>query len=161
MLRDFLSGPNQKYRPYLVIGAIALVCFLMVLFCSRANAAEFWKQKRVRFSAVAGENLATGDVVCIKADGLAWKADADAATLRPAVGVIGKPGDAGENVEVIVTGIMGGNSAGTVGGRLFLGTTAGAFTQTPPDNEQPLGVELSGGDYLILIQLPDNDGAGY
>lgn len=115
---------------------IVMVSFLaMIAVAPTAQAAEYWKEKFTRFSATAGETLATGDVVCLQSiDSRAYKADADVTQLRVAVGVIGKGGTAGQTVEVVVSGILAGQTAASVGSRLYLDTTAGVITTTLTSN---------------------------
>jgi len=147
--------------------AIALLFFLVGPM--PAMGAEIWKQKFARFSATAGETLAIGDVVCIKnADGKAWKADANASTLRPAVGVIGKGGAASATVEIISQGILAGQASLSTGYRLFLSETPGGFTTTGPTNAQIVGWVLptSGSTttsttYYINVVPPVSTGAAY
>lgn len=155
----------------LTVAALAFVIAL-ALALPAAHAGEVWKQKFVRFSATAGETLAIGDVVCIKnADGKAWKADADSSTLRPAVGVIDKGGAADATVEIVVEGILAGQTELSEGYRLFLSETGGAMTTTGPTNAQTVGFVLpaASGDtgpskssrYFIKVAQPTSGGAGY
>jgi len=123
---------------------------LAVLLAAPADAALYWSQKFVRFSATAGETLATGQVVTIKdADGYAWKADADDAALRPAVGVIGKGGTAGQSVEVVIYGILEGSSSLSKSAPGYLSETAGAITQSSPAYSQQIGFAISATAYVI------------
>lgn len=126
--------------------AIAIVTMLAIgTLAPQAQAAEFWKQKFTRFSATAGETLVTGDVVCIySADSRAYKADADDISKRIAVGIIDKGGTAGTSVEVVISGILAGQSAASAGSRLYLSTTAGALTTTANEWGQLLGVVMEG-----------------
>lgn len=152
---------------------IVLILLLVALFAApQVQAGEYWKQKFVRFSATAGETLAAGNVVCIKAaDSRAWKADADDSNLRPAVGVIGKGGTAGSTVEIVMMGILAGQTDASAGARLFLSTTAGAFTTTEPTNSQVIGYVLPGtsaeiaasksSKYFVNVRPDASAGAGY
>ena len=148
---------------------VLLVMFLAVMFAMPASAASAWKQKVVRFSATAGDTLAVGNVVCIAgSDGYAYKADADDANLRPAVGIIGKGGASGTTVEIVVVGILSGQTAASPGARVFLSATAGALTTVQPTNSQPIGFVMSGATgaatsttYFIDIKMPSSTGAGY
>jgi len=151
---------------------VLAVIFVLALVVMPAHAGEVWRQKFERFSATAGETLSIGDVVCIKnADGLAWKADADSSTLRPAVGVIGKGGAANATVEIVPSGILTGQTELSEGYRLFLSATAGAMTTTAPTNAQIVGFVLPAapGDtgastssrYYIKVVPPTSSGAGY
>jgi hypothetical protein len=112
------------------------------------------KQKLFGFGAVAGEALATGDVVCIKdADGLAYKADADAVALRPAVGIIGLgAAAAGDPVEIITHGILRGWASLSEGQNAYLSTMAGAVTQSAPAYAQKIGFAVSATEYLFSFQ---------
>ena len=130
----------QKYA------VIALLLVLALVFAvQQAQAAEFWKQKFTRFSATAGETLATGDVACIASDdSRTYKADADVATLRNAVGVIGQGGAAGETVEIVVSGILAGQTAASAGSKLYLSATPGAITTTANEWGQIVGIVMEG-----------------
>lgn len=147
---------------------MALAMIMIMLFSVPAFAAG-WQQKYERFSATAGETLATGDVVCIKgSDGLAYKADADDSSLRPAVGIIGKGGATDATVEIVTRGVLTGQTAASPGARFFLSTTAGGKTITSPNNSQvlgwvmpPAGGGASSTTYYVDVQLPQTPGAGY
>lgn len=137
-------------KAYKISAVMLLACVLAVVVALPVQAGSYWKQKDLRFSAVAGETLATGNVVTIKdADGKAYKADADDAALRPAVGVVGKGGATGATVEIVVIGILGGQTALTESAGGFLSETAGAITQTSPAYSQQIGVAISATEYLI------------
>jgi hypothetical protein len=139
----------KKFRLHIVW----LALLLLGAWAMPADAAYYWTQKYARFSAVAGETLATGDVVTIKdADGLAYEADANDAALRPAVGVIGKGGASGDTVEVVIFGVLEGFSALTESGPGYLSETAGAITQSAPAYSQQVGVAISATAYLINCQ---------
>lgn len=133
------------------ISAVMLLAFVLAAIVALpAQAGDFWAKKNVRFSAVAAETLATGDVVTIKdADGLAYLADANDAALRPAVGVIGKGGASGATVEIVVLGILAGQSGLTESAAGYLSETAGAITQSSPAYSQQIGVAISATAYLI------------
>ncbi len=147
----------------------ALLIFLWVMFALPAMAVESWKQINTRFSATAGETLATGDVVCIAgSDGKAYKADANDSALRPAVGVIGKGGAAAATVEIVVVGTLAGQTAASPGARVYLSETAGAITATEPTNAQTLGWVMPGAasaatstTYFIMVNTPSSGGAAY
>lgn len=127
-----------------------LLAAVLLVGCSAPAWAFSIKQQWVRVSAVAGETLATGDVVALKdADGLAWKADADDAALRPAVGIVGNGGAAGATVEIIVVGRVTGWTALSEGALAYLSGTAGGATQAAPAWAQPLGVALSTTDIYV------------
>jgi len=148
---------------------IFICVMFLVATVAPAEAAIYWLQKSTRFSATAGETLATGDPVCIKgSDGKAYKAMADQSTLRPAVGIIGKGGVAGKTVEVVVEGIITGMSAASPGYRIFLANSPGGLTQTAPTAAQIIGWVLPGAasaatstTYYIRVQIPKSAEAGY
>jgi len=101
------------------------------------------------FSFLAGATLAIGDVVYMHTDGEVAKADADAVTSMPAIGICVGSGTDGNAVDVLVQGIMHDTSAFdtfTVGADIFVSTTAGAVTATAPsgsgDTVQKVGVAL-------------------
>ena len=101
------------------------------------------------FSFIAGATLAIGDVVYMHTDGEVAKADADAVTSMPAIGICVGSGTDGNAVDVLVQGIMHDTSAFdtfTVGADIFVGTTAGAVSATAPsgsgDTVQKVGVAL-------------------
>ena len=163
----------KKYLDRKILSAFVLFATLASLFTAicilPAQAAETWKQINTRFSATAGETVVTGDVVCIAgSDGYAYKADANSSTLRPAVGVIGKGGTTGKTVEIVVIGILTGQTAASPGARVFLSETAGAITTTGPTNAQPLGWVMPGAaaaatstTYFIMVNTPSSAGAAY
>lgn len=152
------------------IGGLLLTVFVVVLFWAPVEGAEYFKQVYGRFSAVAGETLAVGDVVCIKAtDSQAYKADADDSDLRPAVGIVHKGGDTDETVEIVFMGVLAGQTAASPGYRVFLANTAGAIAwEAAPTNAQALGWVLPGTtdddestDYMININMEPSGGAAY
>jgi len=135
-------------------GLTALMCaVLLLVMAGAANAGAYVKQSWVRFGATAGEDLATGDVVCLKAaDGKAYQADASDALLRPAVGIVGKDGASGDKVEIVAAGVFGGYSALTEGGAAYLSETAGAITQVAPAWSQQIGFAVSATEYVFGFQ---------
>ena len=158
----------RKYLAKKFTVAVLAILF-MAMFALPVMAAEYWKQVNTRFSAIAGETLAIGDVVCIVgATGYAWKADANDSALRPAVGVIGKGGAAESTVEIVVSGSLAGQTAASPGVRVFLSETAGAITTTAPTNAQALGWVMPGAaaaatstTYFITVNAPSSGGAAY
>jgi hypothetical protein len=80
-----------------------------------------------------GESIVPGDVVYIKADGAVWKADANASGLYPAVGLAMETASSGSHV-VLLRGFYRDDTRynWTVGGVVYLSTTAGDATQTQP-----------------------------
>lgn len=96
----------------------------------------------------AGEILVYGEVCYFKSDGKMWKADADASTTVPVVGmaVAGIAADASGNF--LLRGFVRDDSWNwTVGGLIYTSTTAGALTQTAVsatgDQLQIVGFALS------------------
>lgn len=103
-----------------------------------------------RFSAVAGETITRGNVVCLKAaDGLVYKADANVETLRPAVGIAGNTASTGYSVEIVVAGILNGWSGLTIGGTGYVSETPAAITQSAPSYFQQVGFAISATEYLV------------
>ena len=99
------------------------------------------------FSFTAGATLAIGDVVYMHTDGEVAKADADAVTTMPAIGICVSSGTDGNAVDVMVQGVMHDTSAFptfTVGNDVYVGTTAGAVQTAAPsgsgDTVQKVGV---------------------
>ena len=96
-------------------------------------------------SKTAGENLVFGDVVYFKSDGKAWKADANAAGLYPAVGLAIASITAEAAGNILLKGIARDDTwAWTVGAVLYLAASVGELTETQPaatdDVIQVLGV---------------------
>ena len=139
----------EKMRKTFSLFVVATMLFALLAAPQIASAFSV-KQMFTRISSVAGETLVTGNVVAIKAaDGLEWKADADVSTLRPAIGIIGKGGTAGEKVEVVIWAIVTGWTSLTKGAPGYLSETPGLITQSSPSWSQQLGVAINGTDYLV------------
>ncbi len=87
----------------------------------------------ISVSMTYGESLVPGDLVYFKSDGKVWKADADAAGLYPCMGMAMETASSGSHV-VLLNGIYRDDSRYnfTVGGVVYLSTTAGTETQTQP-----------------------------
>lgn len=102
-----------------------------------------------KITATAGENLTIGNIVYMKSDGKLWKADADAIATSGAIAIALASISADAAGMFGTIGLMRDDSAyaWTVGGLLYLSTTAGDITQTAPsgadDVIQVLGVALS------------------
>jgi hypothetical protein len=129
---------------------LLLAVFLVLAWTLPASAAYSVKQQWVRFTATAGEDLDTGEVVCIKdSDGEAYQADANDADLRPAVGIVGLAADDGDKVEIIAIGILRGWTTLSEGGYAYLSETAAAVTQSAPTYEQIIGVAISTTEYFF------------
>jgi hypothetical protein len=80
-----------------------------------------------------GESLVPGDVVYFKSDGKVWKADSDGVATYPAMGLAMETASSGSHV-VLLHGIYRDDVRynWTVGGVIYLSTTAGTATQTQP-----------------------------
>ena len=95
----------------------------------------------VLFKAQAGETLAKGDVVYISGISgnttVVSKADADDANKMPAFGIAAAAASANNPVDVYTGGILSGidTSSFSEGDELFVSTTAGVLTATPPTGE--------------------------
>lgn len=81
----------------------------------------------------AGENLVFGDIVYIKSDGKMGKADANSAGLFPSQFMATETIANGDTGVFLVDGIARNDAWNwTVGGAVYLSTTAGGMTQTAP-----------------------------
>jgi len=95
----------------------------------------------VLFKAQAGETLAKGEVVYISGISgnttVVSKADADDASKMPAFGLVAAAASSGNPVDIYTNGILSGidTSSYSEGDELFVSTTAGALTATPPTGE--------------------------
>lgn len=128
--------------------SLVLMLLLAIVFSAGNSWAFEVKQRVARFSATCGEALAIGDLAAIKdADGYAYEADANSATIRPAVGVVGKGCSSGGSAEIITEGILSGWTSLTEGQYGYLSETASLVTQTAPSWRQPVGVAISTTEY--------------
>ena len=106
-----------------------------------------------------GESLVPGDIGYIKSDGSFWKADANAAGLYPAMGMAMETAASGSHI-VLLNGVYRDDARynWTVGGVLYLSTTAGNMTQTQPnatdDVIQVLGIATHA-DRVYFNPSPD------
>jgi len=95
----------------------------------------------VTFKAQAGENVSKGDVVYISGISgnttVVSKADADDTSKMPAFGIVAASTTSGQPVDIYTQGILSDldTSAYSEGDELFVSTTAGALTDTPPTGE--------------------------
>lgn len=133
---------------------LAAIVFLLVMVFLTVEADAYGiKQVYARFSATAAESLATGDVVMLKdADGKAYKADANDAALRPAIGIVGKGAVTGGKVEIIASGMLTGWASLSEGLPGYLSETAAAVTQSAPAYSQQVGYAISATDYFFNFQ---------
>jgi hypothetical protein len=104
---------------------------------------------------LAGESLAFGDVCYMKSDGKFWKADANAASAYPATAMA----IATISTNASGTFLMSGQARldswnWTIGGVVYLSTTAGSMTQTQPsatdDVIQVLGIAHPNADTVYF-----------
>lgn len=103
------------------------------------------------FSAIAGEAVTLGNSVCYSGETI-FKADADDADRRPAVGFVERTVGAGTLTGVVVRGVLNGQVGLTPGGAAFLSATAAGVTQTPvAAYPQVLGFAASPTSYQIDI----------
>lgn len=97
----------------------------------------------------AGENLAFGDAVYVKAaDSKMWKADSNALATMPCIALATGTIAADAEGIFLLLGFMRDNSWGwTIGGLLYPHTTPGTPTQTAPagsgDQVQVVGVAIT------------------
>jgi len=135
------------------IGVVLAIALLALVAWSPPALALTVQRIDARMSCTAGEALAAGQPVMQKSDGLCYKADADDSTLRPAVGVAGNTVASGAGVTVVTAGQVGGLTTQTIGGAVYLSTTAGGTTQTEPGAySQKLGQAISATQYLLRVQ---------
>lgn len=119
---------KRFFKRHIAIGLIAAIFLLLLI--SPAQAA-YWKEKFIRFSAVAGETVTTGQLVYLSAtDGYAYLADSSTAGEAPAVGMVGKGGASGATIEIIVAGIIEGVTEATVGDKLYAAAHPGGYSTT-------------------------------
>jgi hypothetical protein len=80
-----------------------------------------------------GESLTPGDAVYYKSDGKVYKADANGSSTYPCIGLALETASSGTH-QVLLKGIYREDArfAWTVGGVIYLSTTAGSLTQTQP-----------------------------
>ena len=110
------------------------------------------------FIAIAGEAITDRDAVRIGANGLIYQADADAAATMPCMGIAITAGATGQNISVFIQGpVEIPGSAWTLGGKIYVSTTAGGLTQTAPagigDLVQEVGVALNATQIYFNPQL--------
>lgn len=148
----------EKWKSGILLLMVAVI-LIVGMVVGQGWAAAYLKNSYARFGATAGQSLSIGDLVCLKdADGYAYKADSDNATLRPAVGIVTKAGAAGESVSITTLGIFGGYSSLTEGAPVYLSATAGAVTQTAPSGYlQQIGIAISSTSYLFDFKAATNE----
>jgi hypothetical protein len=126
---------------------------LIALAIAAPAQAVFVQRALDGFGCVTGEAVTEAQVIMMKSDGLCYKADADDAALRPALGVAGGKTASGGNLRVITKGQVGGGSSLTKGAAVYLSTTAGGTTQTQPTAfSQPIGRAISATQYVLDVQ---------
>lgn len=129
----------------------SMAVMLALFITATSGMAYTVDQAWVRFGGTAGETLTLGDPVAVAdADGQLYKADANAATQRPCIGIIGyKTGGDGDSVEVVTYGVVGGLTALTEGGAVYLSETEGEFTQSAPTYSQIVGYAISPTEFIF------------
>lgn len=83
-------------------------------------------------SFTAGEDLNLGNIVYFKSDSMVWKADADTVTTMPAIGIAASSVSANASVDILLNGVAHLDTLApnwTVGGLIYVSSTAGGFTQ--------------------------------
>lgn len=106
---------------------------------------------------VAGESLVFGNVVYMKSDEKAWKADADAESTAPAIAMaLGTIAADGTGLFLMLGTAQNASWSFTVGGKVYLSNTTGGVTQTAPsgadDVIQLLGVATDSDKMLFNPQ---------
>lgn len=101
-----------------------------------------------------GENVSIGEVLYMKSDGKWWKADADAAATMPGAAIAMESISADASGDLLFYGFFRDDTWDwTVGGSIYVSTTAGALTQTAPsgagDQVQILGIAITA-DIILL-----------
>jgi len=85
-------------------------------------------------NATAGENLSTGDVCYLKSDGKYWKANATSSSTMPACVMATQAISANTTGKFLIQGYWKNTGLSlTVGGLIYMSTTAGGITQTAPN----------------------------
>lgn len=132
---------------------ISLLITLLMLGAVDLYAAAFLQRVTDGFSCTAGEAISEAQIVMMKSsDGKCYKADADDATLRPAIGIAATKAASGASLRVATAGQVGGLSSLTKGAAIFLSTTAGGTTQTQPTAySQPIGKAISATQYVLDV----------
>ena len=113
----------------------------------------------ITITLTAGEALVFSDACYMKSDGKMWKADADAIATASTIGIAGAAISADATGTFLLHGTVRDDSAYalTIGGLIYLSTTAGGITQTAPsgtdDVVQVLGVALTADVWYFNPQL--------
>ena len=105
-----------------------------------------------------GESIVPGDAVYVKSDGSAWKADANGSATYPCVGIALETASSGSHA-VLLHGFYRDDTrySWTVGGLVYLSTTAGDLTQSQPsatdDVIQVVGIATHADRLYVKPQL--------
>ena len=92
----------------------------------------------------AGENLVFGEVCYFKSDGKCWKADSSATSTLPVFVMALATISADASGEFLLLGFVRDDSwAWTVGGKIYISSTAGSLTQTVPAGEEVVTVGIA------------------
>jgi hypothetical protein len=109
----------------------------------------------ITMTATAGEAFVFGECGYLKSDGKVWKGDADGTATYPVAVMAIESISANAAGEFLLIGKARDDSwAWTIGGLLYISTTAGALTQTMPtaqDNAvQAVGVAFPNADTILF-----------
>ena len=90
-------------------------------------------QRSETYSAVAGEALTAGDVVCFNTAGNVVKADASAEATAKAAGTVTASANSGDAISILKNGPMTGYTVSGLanGAVLYVSDTAGKLSDTP------------------------------
>src|SRR3990172_11897998 len=131
-MTDKNEAPMKKFRTTNLVMILGVLIFVLSLVIPKVMP-QIVNEINVSLSCTAGEALSRGDIAAIKAaDGLCYKADADASTLRPAVGMVIASVASKGGAKLARDGIVSGLTNLTRGAPIYLSTTAGATTQSEP-----------------------------
>jgi hypothetical protein len=182
---------DSKIGGPLLVVALIMAGIFAVQLAVAANGTfttnKHWKAKWERFSATAGESISLGDAVALnRYSGKAYKADADDADRRPAVGFAGNSVSANGTLEIVRRGLLSGmpcglgtessNAVTPIGTPIVLSTVQGHVTvfQTATtgvsqtvgyawplsDQAAKAGVTTGTDTYLVDLNAPRSGSSG-
>lgn len=102
-----------------------------------------------------GEDLVAGDVVYIKSDGKVWKADANAVTTTPAMGIAVANIASTTTGVILLHGLYVGSVNYGIGAVLYVSTEAGKATSTQPSATNDLIQSIGIGYGQTIYFSPD------
>lgn len=129
--RDATSGQIQEVEATDVSAGAGDAGEVVALNSNGLIDASMLANANVMITATAGVNLAAGDLVYIDSSGEVQLATAGAMAPFAACGFVLAAVTATNPADVFFEGIIPGFMGLTVGGRVYLDTTAGGITQTP------------------------------